>query len=126
MKTFVVYLGLSATISLALLNSCAKDDLIEIEDELNQMQRNSNAVVYANLSCTTKDGKPGCECTITTTENDCDMPTPCIAESYLPNYTDALKAMFSDAEIQYRTNNKVRITEPKLIEALKKDKFPLK
>jgi len=126
MKTFVVYLGLSATMSLALLNSCAKDDLIEIEDELNQMQRNSNAVVYANLHCTTKDGKSGCECTITTTDDDCDMPTPCIAESYLPNYTDALKAMFTDAEIQYRTKNKVRITELKLIEALKKDKFPLK
>ena len=90
------------------------------------MQRNSNAVVYANLSCTTKDGKPGCECTATNTDDDCDMPTPCIAESHLPNYTDALKAMFTDTEIQYRTNNKVRITEPKLIEALKKDKFPLK
>lgn len=31
MKTFIVYLGLSATLSLALLNSCAKDDLIEPE-----------------------------------------------------------------------------------------------
>jgi hypothetical protein len=31
MKTFIVYLGLSATMSLALLNSCAKDDLIEPE-----------------------------------------------------------------------------------------------
>lgn len=31
MKTFVVYLGLSATMALALLSSCAKDDLIEPE-----------------------------------------------------------------------------------------------
>jgi hypothetical protein len=54
------------------------------------------------------------------------MPTECVSESYLPNYSEALNAMFTEEEIQYRTNNKVRITEPELIEALKKDNFPIK
>jgi hypothetical protein len=103
---------------------CDKEQIFD--DELNQMQRKSNAVVYANLSCTTRDGKDGCQCTITQSDDDCDMPTECVSESYLPNYREALNAMFTEEEIQYRTNNKVRITEPELIEALKKDNFPIK
>ncbi|MFN3755576.1 MAG: hypothetical protein ACK4RM_01345 [Flavobacterium sp.] len=109
---------------------CNKEQIIQQNsseiDESNQMQLKSNAVVYANLSCELPNGETGCQCTITQSDDDCELQTACTAQSSLPNYSDALEEMFTREEIQYRARNNVRITERELIEALKKDRFPLK
>lgn len=86
----------------------------------------ANGVVYANLSCELPNGQTGCQCTITQSDDDCELQTDCKAQSTLSNYNSALQAMFTLEEIQTRARNRVRITEPELIEALKRDKFPLK
>lgn len=83
-------------------------------------------VVYANLSCQLENGEWGCQCIIDSEVSDCSMQTECTAQSTLKNYEEVLNAMFTQEEIQYRAINKVRIVEPELIDALKKDGFPLK
>lgn len=87
---------------------------------------NKNAVVYANLSCTMENGESGCECVITQSDDDCSLQTPCTAQSTLPNYNNTLEALFTQEQILERARDRVRITEPELIEALKLDNFPLK
>lgn len=110
--------------------ACNKEQIIEQNStgivESNNVHLKAKGVVYANLSCTLPNGETGCQCTITESDDDCELQTPCTAQSALPNYSDALEQMFTSHEIQSRARNNVRITEPDLIDALKKDGFPLK
>jgi len=85
-------------------------------------------IVYGNWSCKTPGGETGCECTTSYNEDDCSLLQECTASSSisLPNYHQALNAMFTPAQITARCINNVRITEPALKQALIQDGFPLK
>ncbi len=82
--------------------------------------------VYGSLSCVTKEGKAGCECTFTVADNDCELLTDCIPIEDLSTYDSVLHTMFTEEEIMERANSGTRIVEPELVEALRADGFPVK
>lgn len=107
--------------------SCTKEQVLSDNTvQADQQLFKTAAVVYANLSCELPDGGTGCECTITQSDDDCELQTSCTAQSSLVHYSAALQDMFTPEEILFRARTKVRITEPRLIDALKRDRFPLK
>ncbi len=126
----LIFVGLSLASVGLMFSSCTKEQIKQQNPSdlimSNQIQFKSNGVVYANLTCELPNGENGCQCTITQTDDDCELPTDCTAQTSLREYSAALEEMFTQSEIQNRVKNHVRITEPKLIEALKKDNFPLK
>lgn len=129
MKRLIFEMLFLALVGIAFIG-CTKEQIIQQNssgiDELNQFRYSSNNVVYANLSCELPNGETGCQCTITESDDDCELQTVCTAQSSLTNYSLALRAMFTSEEIQSRARKNVRITERELIAALKKDGFPLK
>jgi hypothetical protein len=122
------------TLFLALLGigiaGCKKESITpqnpasDINSETQVLKK--GGVVYANLSCDLPNGQTGCQCTITQSDDDCSLQTDCTAQSSLPNYSHELEAMFTQQEIRDRAINRVRITEPELIDALRLDNFPVK
>ena len=85
------------------------------------------AVVYASFSCKTDDGKDGCNCEMTSSDDDCNYVQACKSgEIELSNYWATLNNMFTPEEIEQRSINHVRIVEPELRQALLDDGFPLK
>jgi hypothetical protein len=111
-----------------ILFSCKKEEF----NSLNESKENSmnssayNAVVYASISCIMPNGKPGCTCKIVTDNDDCSLQTPCTPNSAFIHYNRLLTKRFTPEEIIYRSENNIKITEPELLRALKKDGFPIK
>lgn len=115
-------------IGMILITSCQQEEL-NIDEYFNlsgKGNKEKSAVVYANLSCELEGGGDGCECVITTSDDDCDMQTECKPSSMFPTYDSVLNVLFTPQEIEYRAANRVRITERELIMALKNDGYPLK
>lgn len=83
-------------------------------------------VVYGLMTCYFDDGSTGCECIIVQDLDDCSLQTECSQANQLSNYYQKLHEIFSPDEIQQRAINHVRITEPVLLDALKRDGFPIK
>lgn len=110
----------------AILISCKKEDttVLDVKPDIN-IHKSGN-IVYANLSCELPNGGYGCQCVQTTSDDDCDMPTECKESSSYPTYDSVLHVMFTPSEIRLRARNRVRITEPELIQALRNDGYPLK
>lgn len=108
------------------MSSCTKETL---SDSSNQgyfepsNPQSLGALVYASFSCKTDDGKDGCNCEMTSSDDDCNYLQDCTSsEIELSNYWAALNNMFSLEEIEQRSLNHVRIVEPELLD----DGFPLK
>jgi hypothetical protein len=129
MKT-LIFRQLSVVFAVIILMSCNKEQLLpqknsEAKETIQQLNKTA-AVVYANLSCDLPNGETGCECTITSSDDDCELQTSCTAQSSLVHYDAVLQEMFTPEEILFRARTKVRITETKLKDALRLDRFPLK
>lgn len=134
----VLLKGLFFSLLIASIVGCKKDDMLVsksddyIKSESGTLINDEDSivsrayVVYATMSCQLENGKAGTQCAITQTDDDCSEQTACKAEVELENYSKALHSMFNPEEIDERAKRGVRITEPELIEALKKDGFPLK
>mgnify|MGYP007047847656 CR=1 FL=1 len=89
-------------------------------NNLNEKVLKSDLSGYSLLSCELPNGETGCECT-PGMEYDCSPESPCTAESAYPTYSNVLHQMFSEEEIAERSDNKVRIIEEELRDALRSD-----
>jgi hypothetical protein len=89
-------------------------------DNLNDKVLKSEQSGYSLLSCDLPNGETGCECT-PGMEYDCSPESPCTAQSSYPTYSNVLHQMFSEEEIAARGENKVRIIEEELRDALRSD-----
>ena len=125
MKTAKFSLGLILAIFVT-LTSCSKDEDFESVDSSNGSPTHDLYIVYGSYSCELPEGGTGCECIVVSDDDDCDELSECEATEGLVNYSQVLHSMFTDAEIEERASNGVRITEPELREALILDGFPLK
>lgn len=127
MKTKLINLPILTTI----LVSCSKNDEVTPNQtatikKKSLVTQSAPRVVYANLACKLDDGRDGCQCAITESDDDCSEQTSCAPSSDFPHYDDVLHQLFTNTEIDKRAANGVRITEPQLIEALIIDGYPLK
>lgn len=126
MKKLILLIGLIFSISYASNATTGGENDNKKKVKVEKSSAELPMVVYANLSCQLPDGSWGCQCAITASDDDCEVQTECTSADNLPAYKEALLSMFSEDEINLRAANKVRITEPVLINALKKDGFPVK
>ena len=81
------------------ISSCSKEKLsVSSNPEYSELSNPQalGAVVYASFSCKTDDGKDGCNCEMTSSDDDCNYLQDCTSsEIELSNYWAALNNMFS-------------------------------
>ena len=108
-----------------LLASCTKQTTQEFStNESETLHLKTGGIVYAIQTCNGPEGQCGAQCAQTEGDDDCCMATECKYEG--ANFQAALVTNYTPAQIQEMTEKPIRITDPKLVKALKDDGFCIK
>ncbi|MEY4329564.1 MAG: hypothetical protein RL609_312 [Bacteroidota bacterium] len=121
MKTFIPKILILISFSFG----CSKEKTNDLNKKEN-LNVKTQSVVYSIQTCDCPDGTCGAKCDIDPLNEDCCLITECKCGSQIEHFSIALTSNYSQSEIEKMRINNTRITDPTLIEALRKDGFCFK
>jgi hypothetical protein len=120
----IVAVGLLAT---SVLTSCKKESVsTPIIGKTNSSNtQKMGGSTYHSFTCDLPGGGQGCNCVISTADENCEIQRECTANSSLSNFNSVLHAKYTQAQIQAMYNPGTIITDVDLNNALLADGFPI-
>ena len=125
MKKLSFMIVATGLLAASVITSCKKEE-VKTSKQQNNKSNLRGGTTYSSFACQLPGGGSGCECVISTTDENCSLQTSCLAANMnYPSYWALSVSMFTPQELDWRTVNNVPITEPQLLNALLNDGFPI-